>query len=219
MLVVGLSSEKQKSCAKWHSLKMKRILEVVPHRFERWLREPKTLVLPLHHGTSFACASFPKCVAKIGRIFETTKPSAIFISTKLKKIIIPHKKASVLWLLQSATYIKQQLFHNCVKHTLNNRRAPMLHRKSFAISQHILVQLSCPLHKIRPSCLKQLGQIMNNRHQEGIAYILFTFFQVLQCSLHDVVTLVYNFEVFVAVPKVVCNGRFECEHQFIESFF
>ena len=26
--------------------------EVVPLRFERGLREPKTLVLPLHHGTS-----------------------------------------------------------------------------------------------------------------------------------------------------------------------
>ena len=40
---------------------------VVPLRFERGLREPKTLVLPLHHGTILNCmkAIFSECGAKI----------------------------------------------------------------------------------------------------------------------------------------------------------
>lgn len=51
--------------------------DVVPLRFERGLREPKTLVLPLHHGTNTMLSL--NSSAKLLKTFH----SANFFSSKL----------------------------------------------------------------------------------------------------------------------------------------
>lgn len=173
MLVVGLSSEKQKSCAKWHSLKMKRILEVVPHRFERWLREPKTLVLPLHHGTSFVhCVSVMRCKSR-------------------------------------NYFLYFQIF--C-------RKRWMFLGLYLSFSQFVLVLLQC--------CpLAEDGEVPTGQGatwglawllSEGKQMCLLSFFQILQGALDDVIALIDEAEIFVAIPEVVSDCRLQGKTQVVE---